>query len=116
ARRARHLATRRRSSRARLVLPPTRRHPLRLLVTGDSLTGYFGPILVDEAAKAASIVGIVSAHYGTGLARPEFVDWSVVARGQVKGHVHRPCPASLPFALLPPTTRSALCRPSKGSR
>ncbi len=57
--------------------------PLRLLVTGDSLSGYLAPQLVDEAAAVAPVVGFVDTHNGTGLTRPDFVDWSLVATQQV---------------------------------
>ncbi len=57
--------------------------PLSLLVTGDSLTGYLGPILINEAASAEAVKGYVDTHNGTGLTRPDFVDWSVVAQQQV---------------------------------
>lgn len=58
------------------------RNPLRLLVTGDSLTEFFGPVLVNQASSSGPVRGSVDVHYGTGLARPDFVDWSVVARQQ----------------------------------
>jgi uncharacterized protein len=57
--------------------------PLRLLVTGDSLTGYLGPELVNEVAAVAPVQGTVDTHNGTGLTTPAFVDWSVLARQQV---------------------------------
>ncbi|MGH2391852.1 MAG: DUF459 domain-containing protein, partial [Chloroflexota bacterium] len=63
--------------------PLTASTPLRLLVTGDSLTGYLGPILVNEAAAAGPVKGYVDTHNGTGLTRPDFVDWSLVAQQQV---------------------------------
>jgi hypothetical protein len=73
--------------RPRVVLPPlrvpTQAHPLRLLVTGDSLTEYLAPQLVDEASRAGPVRGYADTHYGTGIVRPDFVDWSVVARQQV---------------------------------
>jgi hypothetical protein len=62
---------------------PTRLHPLRLLVTGDSLTEYLGPQLVDEATRLGPVKAQSDTHYGTGIVRPDFVDWSVVARQQV---------------------------------
>ena len=62
---------------------PTPSHPLRLLVTGDSLPGYLGPILLNEAAAIGPVRGAVDVHDGTGLTRPDFVDWSLVARRQV---------------------------------
>lgn len=70
-----------------ISLPPLRvpsaRHPLRLLVTGDSLTGYLGPVLVQDAAAVGPVMGSVDTHNGTGLTRPDFVDWSLVARQQM---------------------------------
>ncbi|MGH2411000.1 MAG: DUF459 domain-containing protein, partial [Chloroflexota bacterium] len=63
--------------------PLTAANPLRLLVTGDSLTGYLGPILINEAASAGPVRGFVDTHNGTGLTRPDFVDWSLVAQQQV---------------------------------
>lgn len=63
--------------------PLTAADPLRLLVTGDSLTGYLGPILINEAASAGPVRGFVDTHNGTGLTRPDFVDWSVVAQQQI---------------------------------
>lgn len=62
---------------------PTTADPLRLLVTGDSLTGYLGPELVNEAAAIGPVQGFVDTHNGTGLTSPSFVDWSVVAAQQV---------------------------------
>lgn len=62
---------------------PSVAHPLRLLVTGDSLPGYLGPVLVNEAAAVGPVIGFVDVHDGTGLTRPDFVDWSLLAHGQV---------------------------------
>lgn len=52
-------------------------------MTGDSLPGYLGPILVNDVAALAPVRGFVDVHDGTGLTRPDFVDWSVVASQQV---------------------------------
>jgi len=52
-------------------------------VTGDSLSGYLGPELVNEVASAGAVRGFVDTHNGTGLTSPNFVDWSQVARQQV---------------------------------
>ncbi|MGH2449351.1 MAG: DUF459 domain-containing protein [Chloroflexota bacterium] len=72
------------SSKALAVLPiVNRRHPLRLLVTGDSLTEFMGPDLINLASAAGPVKGFIETHYGTGLARPDFVDWSVLAKQQV---------------------------------
>jgi hypothetical protein len=61
----------------------TKGDPLRLLVTGDSLVGFLGPELVNEMSAIAPVHGFTDTHNGTGLTRPDFVDWSVVARQQV---------------------------------
>ncbi|HZT97389.1 MAG TPA: DUF459 domain-containing protein [Chloroflexota bacterium] len=63
--------------------PITRSRPLRLLVTGDSLVGYMGPQILNEAAAQGAVIGWTDTHDGTGLTRPDFVDWSVVAHSQV---------------------------------
>ena len=63
---------------------PTPKYPLRLLVAGDSLVGYLGPELIDEVARLTPVRGFVDSHNGTGLTRPDFVDWSIVARQEVK--------------------------------
>jgi hypothetical protein len=47
------------------------------------LTGYLGPELIDEAAAVGPVRGFTDTHDGTGLTRPDYVDWSVVARQQV---------------------------------
>jgi hypothetical protein len=52
-------------------------------VTGDSLPGYLGPILLNDAAAIGPVHGVADVHDGTGLTRPDFVDWSLVARQQV---------------------------------
>jgi len=54
-----------------------------LLVAGDSLIGYLGPELVDEMSRVVPTRGFVDSHNGTGLTRPDFVDWSLVARQEV---------------------------------
>ncbi len=63
---------------------PTSKYPLRLLVAGDSLVGYLGPELIDEVSRLTPVRGFVDSHNGTGLTRPDFVDWSIVARQEVK--------------------------------
>jgi hypothetical protein len=65
------------------VRPISRAHPLRLLVTGDSLPGYLGPELINELAQLGPVQGMVDVHDGTGLTRPDYVDWSLLARQQV---------------------------------
>lgn len=66
-----------------VLTPPTKANPLRLLVTGDSLTEFMGPQLDDMAARLGPVTAWADTHYGTGLVRPDFVDWSLVARQQV---------------------------------
>lgn len=63
---------------------PTVKSPLRLLVAGDSLVGYLGPELVDEVSRRIPTRGFVDGHNGTGLTRPDFVDWSIVARQEMQ--------------------------------
>jgi hypothetical protein len=57
---------------------------LRLLIAGDSLMGYLGPELIDEVSRLTPVRGFVDSHNGTGLTRPDFVDWSIVARQEMK--------------------------------
>lgn len=63
---------------------PSRKHPLRVLITGDSLPGYLGPQLLNGLAPGGRVKGWTEVHDGTGLTRPDYVDWSVVARQEVK--------------------------------
>lgn len=66
---------------------PTPKHPLRLLVAGDSLTEYLGPMVDDLATRAGPTHAFSDTHYGTGIVRPDYVDWSVVA-GQEDSQYH----------------------------
>jgi hypothetical protein len=66
---------------------PTRHHPLRLLVAGDSLTEYLAPMVADMAMRAGPARAFSDTHYGTGIVRPDYVDWSVVA-GQEMSKYH----------------------------
>jgi hypothetical protein len=52
-------------------------------VTGDSLTDFLGPELLQDAASVGPIRGFTDTHDGTGLVRPDYVDWSIVAQQQV---------------------------------
>src|SRR6266542_3022448 len=63
---------------------PTAAHPLRLLVTGDSLVGYLGPQLANSLAGTRVVHTEVDVHNGTGLTRPFFVDWASLAAQQVQ--------------------------------
>lgn len=62
---------------------PTAAHPLRLLITGDSLVGYLGPQLANAVAGTGVVRPQVDVHNGTGLTRPFFVDWASLAVQQV---------------------------------
>ncbi len=53
---------------------PTAEDPLRILVAGDSLSGYLGPALSD-ALRDEPVEVIQNQQVGTGLARPDVVDW-----------------------------------------
>ena len=53
---------------------PTPADPLRVLVAGDSLSGYLGPSL-DTALRGLPVKVTPDEHVGTGLARPDVVDW-----------------------------------------
>ncbi len=64
----------------------TRKHPLRLLITGDSLPGWLGPQILNGALPTGRVTGWTETHDGTGLCRPDFVDWAAVARRQVTSY------------------------------
>jgi hypothetical protein len=53
---------------------PSASEPLRVLVAGDSLSGYLGPSL-NSALSGLPATVIPDQHVGTGLARPDVVDW-----------------------------------------
>lgn len=53
---------------------PTKNDPLHILVAGDSLSGYLGPSLARELVGLPATV-TEDEHVGTGLARPDVVDW-----------------------------------------
>ena len=58
--------------------------PLNILITGDSLTGYMGPQIINEASAEGPVVGTTDTHDGTGLTTPAFLDWSLLAQQQVR--------------------------------
>ncbi|WP_241831008.1 SGNH family hydrolase [Parafrankia soli] len=60
---------------------PTPADPLRVLVTGDSLTESLGPTITKTAPPA--IRAETDTRFGTGLVRPDFFDWATHARHQV---------------------------------
>lgn len=53
---------------------PTPADPLRILVAGDSLSGYLGPA-ISEGLRGFPVDVIQDQRVGTGLARPDVVDW-----------------------------------------
>jgi hypothetical protein len=67
------------------ALPPLRHPsgaaPLRLLVTGDSMTNPLGPPLTELAH--GTVRADIDTHYSTGLVRPDFFDWAANAHKQV---------------------------------
>lgn len=70
-----------------IALPPLRegtpQRPLRVLVTGDSLSSFLGQQVIELTAKTKRVVGKISTHDGTGLARPDVFDWARGARTAV---------------------------------
>jgi uncharacterized protein len=66
------------------LLRPSAARPLRLLVTGDSLTGYLGPLLATDLQRSGLVRTYVDTHNGTGIAKPYFVDWAALAAQQVR--------------------------------
>ena len=55
----------------------------KLLVTGDSLAFYLGQQL---AAERRGLATVVDSHHSSGLARPDYFDWTGNARRQVAAH------------------------------
>jgi hypothetical protein len=60
---------------------PTVADPLRVLVTGDSLTEELGPTIANTAPP--TVRAQTDTRYGTGLVRPDFFDWAAHARQQL---------------------------------
>jgi hypothetical protein len=63
------------------VRQPTASDPLRMLVTGDSMTESVGPAIAGSAGRAMRTE--TDTRFGTGLVRPDFFDWAAYARTQV---------------------------------
>lgn len=57
------------------VFTPTEDRPVRLWVTGDSLTQTLGPALVNQATATGVIEARDEVVYSAGLTRPDFFDW-----------------------------------------
>ncbi|EIV95594.1 DUF459 domain-containing protein [Frankia sp. QA3] len=60
---------------------PSAADPLRVLVTGDSLTESLGPTITNTAPD--TVRAQTETRFGTGLVRPDFFDWAAHARVQV---------------------------------
>ncbi|MCL9795626.1 DUF459 domain-containing protein, partial [Frankia sp. AgKG'84/4] len=60
---------------------PTATDPLRVLVTGDSLTETVGPAITNAVPGTVRVR--TETRYGTGLARPDYFDWASRARAQL---------------------------------
>ncbi|WP_307874786.1 SGNH/GDSL hydrolase family protein [Frankia nepalensis] len=60
---------------------PTAGDPLRVLVTGDSLTESLGPRIVNTAPR--TVRATTDTRFGTGLVRPDFFDWASHAHDQL---------------------------------
>lgn len=65
---------------------PTPAAPLRLLVTGDSMTEFLGPALLAATSGGGLVRGRAVTRYGTGLVRPDFFDWSAEAKRLLAAH------------------------------
>jgi hypothetical protein len=63
------------------VRVPTAADPLRVLVTGDSLTESLGPTIANSAPP--TVRARTDTRFGTGLVRPDFFDWASHARDQL---------------------------------
>ncbi|WP_241832311.1 SGNH/GDSL hydrolase family protein [Pseudofrankia sp. EUN1h] len=63
------------------VRVPTTADPLRVLVTGDSLTESLGPTIANTGP--ATVRAQTDTRFGTGLVRPDFFDWASHAREQI---------------------------------
>gem|GEM_PF-649579 len=63
------------------VRVPTVADPLRVLVTGDSLTESLGPTIANTAPPTVRTQ--TDTRFGTGLVRPDFFDWASHARDQL---------------------------------
>jgi hypothetical protein len=75
------ILNRRRAAKQSFV-QPTRRRPLRLLVTGDSEAEFLGQRLVDQSPPGLLKVDTV-ARNGTGLTNPDFFNWEVNAKQEI---------------------------------
>lgn len=59
------------------VTKPTAANPLRLLVTGDSLSTYVGYQLANDVNHKVKVT--LKSYDGTGLTRPDFFNWQLAA-------------------------------------
>lgn len=65
---------------------PSRRNPIRVVITGDSLPGYIGQLLVPrlDALRTARAWSII--HDSTGITRPDYFNWANEAPAQVRAY------------------------------
>ena len=64
---------------------PTRGDPLRVLVTGDSLSSYIGQQLAALTARSHLVDVTTVPRDGTGLTNPGLFNWEIGARQEVAG-------------------------------
>ncbi len=64
---------------------PTRSDPLRVLVTGDSLSSYIGQQLSAITARSGLVDVTTVTRDGTGLTNPGLFNWGIGARQEVTG-------------------------------
>jgi hypothetical protein len=62
---------------------PSRAHPLKVLVTGDSQAEFLGQRLIDQSPEGLLDVTTVPRN-GTGLTNPAFFNWEINARQEVE--------------------------------
>jgi hypothetical protein len=65
---------------------PTRKHPVSVLVVGDSTSFAFGDAFYQLAAASGimRVAGPVDYEIGTGLARPDVFDWPAELRSELR--------------------------------
>jgi hypothetical protein len=79
----------RRTSSSRGTLPPsrvfTREDPLVLYIGGDSMVGILGQSLVRISEASKLVDARLDYHIATGLCRPDFFDWPLRLRAEMRG-------------------------------
>jgi uncharacterized protein len=61
----------------------SRRNPIRVVITGDSLPGFIGQLLVPRLDALRTARAWMVVKDGTGITRPDYFDWAAEARRQV---------------------------------